>query len=460
MKTLYVRIVVTFIGIALVSGIIGLLLTNIYYQEVLHTKSQQKISKAAETVRTMLEQMPRGKQMDTYLTQVASLGYQLYYVDSGLHGTAYGTPFRHGNLSQADIQSVVDGTLYKGIHQENRRIMLFAYFENSLRNTIGMPVHTASGPAALFVRPDLEQQAGELRLIIAVLLVGTFAVSLLLIVVLSRLIVKPVKALSHATKQIVDGQFNVQLDVLRKDEIGDLALHFTEMSSSLQQVEQMRQQFVANVSHELQSPLTSIQGLAQASLENDGLQEETTLHLQIIEQESRRLSALSKQLLTLASLDQREQSLAGAPFRLDEQIRRIIIMLEWQWSEKQMQLELDLPETIITGEAELLYEVWLNLIVNAIKFSQHAGKLSISIHMANQAVVVEVSDTGEGIHEDELPRLFERFYKADKARNRNVAGSGLGLAIAHTIITLHGGEIAARSKLKQGSTFTVTLPQL
>ncbi|UVI29559.1 sensor histidine kinase [Paenibacillus spongiae] len=461
MKTLYVRIVVTFIGIAIISCIIGLLLTNFYYQEALHTKSQQKVWNAGQTIRTMLEQNP-SSDSSAYLAQVASLGYQIYYVDDQLQGTSYGAPFKHGSLSSSVIQSVLDGTVYKGMEEENHRFMLLAFFENSLRNTVGLPLVTAEGEKrALFVKPDLEQQIGEVRLIVAVLFIGTFVISLVLIVILSRYIVRPVKALTNATKQIVEGRFDVALDVSRKDEIGDLAHHFTKMTQSIKQLDEMRQEFVANVSHELQSPLTSIRGLAQASLDSGAPQEETENNLRIIERESRRLSELSKQLLTLATLDKENQALRIASYQLDEQLRQIIIMQEWQWSKKEMELQLDLPETWISGDAHLLYEVWLNLITNAIKFSGTGDTLSVQIESADDdTTCVHISDTGAGIPESEMPHLFQRFYKADKARDRTASGSGLGLAIAHKIVTMHGGQIIARSEYNVGSTFTVVLPRL
>ncbi|MCQ6561126.1 sensor histidine kinase [Paenibacillus mendelii] len=461
MKTLYVRIVVTFIAIAIISCIIGLLLTNFYYQEVLHSKSQQKIWNAGQTIRTLLEQNPNGD-TSAYLTQVASLGYQIYYVDEQQRGASFGAPFKHGSLSSTIIQSVLDGGIYKGVDEENNRFMLLAFFENSLRNTVGLPLLAADGEKrALFVRPDLEQQIGELRLIVAVLFIGTFVISLLLIVILSRYIVKPVKALTSATKQIVEGRFDVVLDVSRKDELGDLALHFTKMTQAIKQLDDMRQEFVANVSHEMQSPLTSIRGLAQASLDHGTTAGETEYNLRIIEQESRRLSELSKQLLTLASLDKENQALQITKFQLDEQLRQIIIMQEWQWSEKQLQLQLELPETWISGDAQLLYEVWLNLISNAIKFSSTGGMLSVQIEDADDdTVLVHIADTGAGIPESDMPHLFERFHKADKARNRTTSGSGLGLAIAHKIVTLHHGRITAHSQYTVGSTFTVTLPRL
>nr|WP_253945005.1 HAMP domain-containing sensor histidine kinase [Paenibacillus sp. NEAU-GSW1] len=289
-------------------------------------------------------------------------------------------------------------------------------------------------------------------------IVGSFAASLLLIIVLSRLIVNPIKKLTRATGQIAIGDYEVRLASERKDEIGELARRFGRMAESIKQSEDMRQQFVANVSHEFQTPLTSIQGLAQAAADSNITKEQSDAYLQIIASEAIRLSSLSKQLLTLAYLDQTKR-LELAPFRLDEQLRQVIIMLEWQWAEKELQLELDLPEIEIHGKAELLYQVWTNLLANSIKFSELKGSLLVAIKPCppgdNQIDII-VSDTGRGIPPDDLPYLFDRFYKADKSRS--ASGSGLGLSIAQKIVQLHRGTIKAESDYGKGSTFTVTLP--
>ncbi|MCD9020427.1 sensor histidine kinase [Cohnella silvisoli] len=460
MRSLYVRIVFTFVVIAVISGIVGLLLTSLYYENKLEANNERKIVEMGQSIRSMYEQDPEIN-LDAYLRGIAALGFQIYAVDENMKGNVYGAAFKHGALSSAQIRTVLDGSIYYGMREENTRLKIFSFFENSMRNTVGMPLQTRSGKIALFVRPDLEKQIGEIRIIVAVLLGVTFIASLVLIVVLTRLIVRPIKMLKKATLQIVKGNFNVGLEAFRnrKDEIGDLSHHFAQMAQSIRQLDQMRQEFVANVSHEFQTPLTSIQGFARAVLHKEVTPEQSDQYLAIIEAESSRLSSLSKQLLKLAALDKENKELQLTTFRLDEQIRQIIIMLEWQWTDKQLHLDLNLPEISITADSQLLYEVWLNLISNGINFSEPGDTITIEI-LDKDEVIVEIRDTGIGIPEAEVPFIFERFHKADKARNRSSTGSGLGLAIVHKIVSLHQGDIQVRSEHGVGTAFTVTLPHL
>lgn len=464
MKTLYVRIVLTFIIVAFISGVIGVLLTSLYYQGKLKQDNEQKIIDMGNHIRSLYEQNA-SINLNNYLTGITALGFQIYAVNDRLEGKVYGRPFENGALDSEEIEAVLAGETYYGMKEENNRLKLFAYFENSLRNSVGIPLKTSDGIIALFIRTDLQKQIGDIRIIVAVLLGFTFVTSLILIVILSRFIVNPLKLLKKATKQIVQGNFNVGLDKSRKrnDEIGDLADHFAQMAESIQQLDRMRQEFVANVSHEFQTPLTSIQGLARFILDKQTSPEQTEHYLTIIEQESKRLSSLSKQLLKLAALDKEDQQLHLSKFRLDEQIRQIIIMLEWQWSDKQLNLELELPEILVTADAQLLYEVWLNLISNSIYFSEQGGtiRLEISDHSTDR-IMIEVTDTGSGIAESEIPFIFERFYKVDKARmnHRSSSGSGLGLSIVHKIISLHQGTVEVRSEVGRGTTFIVYLPKL
>jgi signal transduction histidine kinase len=293
----------------------------------------------------------------TYFTHIAGMGFQLYAVNDRLEGTFYGTPFRHTELDPGQIRNVLAGETYRGILIERHFLMVTGFFENSLRNSIGVPLQVQGKPYALFVRPNLEQQIGGVRILMAFLLGLTFLFSILLIVIFSQYIVKPVKKLREATKRIVGGNFDMAMDVSRQDEIGELARDFTYMAQSLKQLDDMRQEFVGNVSHEIQSPLTSIQGFAQSILDKDVSEEEKERYLHVILEESRRLSSLSKQLLTLASLDKESHVIKRSVYRLDEQIRQILIVAEWQWTEKEIAIELDLPEVTISADAQLLHQV-------------------------------------------------------------------------------------------------------
>lgn len=458
MKTLYIRIVVTFILIAMVSSILALLVSNVYYLAKLREYNEQKIWNISKEIRALYEQVP-GLALEDYLPRIANMGFQIYAVDDRMEGEFYGSPFKHTGIEEEQVRRVLEGETYHGILQRYHLLMVTGFFENSIRNTVGLPVEVDGRTYALFVRPNLEQQIGEVRILLALLLGLTFLFSIVMIVIFTRYIVKPVKNLTEATNKIVGGDYDFKMDVTRQDEIGNLARHFTHMAQSLKQLDEMRQEFVANVSHEIQSPLTSIQGFAQTILNKEASPEEEERYMQIIEEESRRMSSLSKQLLTLAALDKEEKVMKRKAFRLDEQIRQILIVTEWQWTEKQITMEPDLPEIVISADPQLLYQVWLNLITNSIKFSRRWGNIQVGI-MVDRDITVEIRDTGIGIPDSELPYIFDRFYKADKARNRSLSGSGLGLSIAKKIIELHHGRIEAESVLGQGTTFKVRLPHL
>lgn len=459
MKTLYTRIVVTFIVIAMVSSMLALLLSNGYYSAKLRGENEDQLWKITTEIRTLYEQVP-DLEPATYFTHIANMGFQLYAINDRMEGTYYGTPFKHTQMDPEQIRLVLAGETYRGILKKRHFLMVTGFFENSLQNSVGVPIQVKGKPYALFVRPNLEQQIGGVRILMAFLLGLTFLFSIIFIIIFSQYIVKPVKKLTEATKRIVKGNFESAMDVSRQDEIGELARDFTYMAQSLKQLDNMRQEFVGNVSHEIQSPLTSIQGFAQSILDKETSEEEKERYLHIILDESKRLSSLSKQLLTLASLDKESHVIKRSIYRLDEQIRQILIVTEWQWTEKKIEIELDLPEADISADSQLLHQVWLNFITNSIKFSRPGDTLRIEIQKLDTEILILISDTGIGIPESELPHIFDRFYKADKARNRARSGSGLGLSIAQKIIELHHGSIDVQSEVDKGTTFAVRLPRL
>lgn len=456
MRTLYLRIVATFILIAIASSVLALLFTNMYYLDKLRTYSEQKVMTISKEIRALYEETP-ALDLESYLTRIGNMGFQIYAVNEQMEGTFYGAPFKHTAFDDAHVRRVLAGGTYRGLLEERHLQMVTGFFENSIKNTVGLPVTGRGETYALFVRPNLEQQIGEVRILVAVLLGFTFLFSIVFIVFFTRFIVKPVKKLTAATNKIVHGDYDFDMDVSRKDEIGNLARHFTHMAQSLKQLDDMRQEFVANVSHEIKSPLTSIQGFAQAILNKKTTPEEEERYLHIIAEESRRLSSLSGQLLTLATLDKEAHALKRTSFRLDEQIRQVLIVTERQWAEKDLTLDLDLPEVVITADEQLLYQVWFNLIGNGIKFSAQEGTLGVALRVERD-IVVTVSDTGSGIRAEDLPHIFARFYKADKARSRSRSGSGLGLSIAKKIVERHRGTIEVASEWGHGTTVTVRLP--
>lgn len=456
MRTLYVRIVVIFIIITIFSTIVSLFIANAYYANKMRHYNEEEIMHIGLEIRELYELAPH-LELGQYLNKIAAMGFQIYTVDEQLQTAMYGSPFRHTQFEEEQIRHVLEGGSYKGMLEQKQLLPIMGYFENSLRNTIGLPIKADGKQYALFIRANLEQQIGEVRILLGLLMGFAFLISLILIVILTRYIVKPLQVLKAATHKIVDGDYNLQLDIRRKDEFGDLAKHFSHMAESIKRLDDMRQEFVANVSHEFQTPITSIQGFSETLMNNEMSEDEKQRYLQIIQDESKRLSSLSKQLLMLAALDKNMQLTKRTAFRLDEQIRQIFITLERQWTGKQLEIELELPEIVIQADEQLLYQVWFNLISNSIKFCSHQDTIAVRIDVGKE-VTVEIQDTGIGIAPDELPYIFDRFYKSDKARERAKTGSGLGLSICRKIIDLHHGSIHVTSELNKGTSFRIKLP--
>ena len=267
-------------------------------------------------------------------------------------------------------------------------------------------------------------------------------------------------AIIEALEKISQGDFSIRLDNEFQDHeiAGELATKVNKMAMELDQMENMRQEFISNVSHEIQSPLTSIRGFARA-LENDQLSVEERHHyLDIIQNESTRLSRITEDLLRMAALESDKVKFDPKPYRLDNQIRNLILACEPQWMDKSINMDVSLEELEITADQDLLSQVWTNLIHNSIKFTPNDGKVRVELHQQNGQIIFKITDTGLGISEQDQARVFERFYKADQSRTRSNGGSGLGLSIAKKIVDMHKGTIAVESKDGVGTTFTVSLP--
>jgi two-component system, OmpR family, phosphate regulon sensor histidine kinase PhoR len=263
----------------------------------------------------------------------------------------------------------------------------------------------------------------------------------------------------QALEKIAKGDFSIRLDNDHEDGVlNGLVTSVNKMALELGQMENMRQEFISNVSHEIQSPLTSIRGFAQA-LENDQLSPEERHHyLSIIENESTRLSRITEDLLKLASLESDQVRFEPKPYRLDKQIRNLILACEPQWAGKRIDMDVSLEEVNIIADEDLLSQVWINLINNSIKFTPSGGSVHIGLRRHDGQIEFRISDTGIGIAAEDQAHVFERFYKADRSRTRSSGGSGLGLSIARKTIEMHHGAIEVQSKLGAGTTFTVSLP--
>ncbi|MDR9744438.1 HAMP domain-containing sensor histidine kinase [Paenibacillus taichungensis] len=458
MRSLYFRVFMITIAVILVSAMLGFLLSNIYYHAKLKSFNDEKLVGIAAQMKQFVEQEPAT--VEHYLNNAAALGYEIYVTDGKGNDQFYGREFRQKDLDKQAVDQVLSGEIYHGVAEFPSKPFITGFFDNQLSNTVGVHLEMGNASYALFMRPDVILQFGELRIFFALIGAFTVGISILLFIISTRYLVNPIERLSEATKRIAQGNYNLKLSTTRRDEIGQLAQHFMTMSRELERVDQARQQFVSNVSHEIQSPLTSIQGFAQLVADQDLPEQEREHYASIIEEESRHLSLLSKQLLLLSSLEQGHEDLTKVRFSLRDQFRQAVQVLQWQLEEKELLLRISVPESIqLYGNEVLLMQVWMNLLGNAVNHLPQGRSIEIRAEETNAQCVIHIRDTGDGIAAEHLPFLFDRFYRVDRARERSSGRTGLGLAIVQKIIRIHEGTIEVSSST-EGTVFTVTLPQM
>ena len=261
-----------------------------------------------------------------------------------------------------------------------------------------------------------------------------------------------------AMDRIARGDFNVFVEVPKENPFSEVANSVNKMAQQLSSMENLRQDFISNVSHEIQSPLTSISGFATLLRDESLSVEQKNHYLDIIVAESKRLSKLSDNLLKLSALESDATEFVFASFSLDKQIENVVLMLEPQWQNKNLNLELSLEKLQFIGDEDLLTQVWINLLNNAIKFTPEGGNISITLSSNEGVICCVISDDGIGVSDEDKIHIFERFYKVDKARDRSLGGNGLGLPIVKNIVEKHQGKITIDSEVNKGTTFTIEMP--
>ncbi len=272
---------------------------------------------------------------------------------------------------------------------------------------------------------------------------------------------KPLKSMSEAAKAMAKGDFSKRVPVTSDDEIGELSASFNMMTNSLSRLESMRRSFVGNVSHELKTPMTTISGFIDGILDGTIKPENREYYLKIVSDEVKRLSRLVNGMLSVNKLESGESVLNVSEFDFYGLLCTIMISREQHIEEKRLTVEgLDTMQSVkLKADKDLLYQVVYNLVDNAIKFTNESGKISFSLSQNADSIIFTITNTGKGITANDLPYVFERFYKGDKARSNIKNSTGLGLYIVKTIVNAHKGEILVQSKENKFTTFTVIIPK-
>ena len=338
-----------------------------------------------------------------------------------------------------------------------------SFFETShlasakvVKNTDGEMV------GSVFVCSESERFQNLVSKTIKAIIVSVLWVMLAALVVvyfLSERIISPLKQMSRAAKEFSQGKFDARVPISGHDEVAEFASAFNNMASTLEKNEELRKTFLANVSHDLRTPMTAISGFVEGMLNGAIPPEKQEHYLQIISTEVKRLSRLVSSLLDISRLQAGDRKLVKADFDICEMARQIIISLEQKLDSKKLDVmfECDRDNMNVLADRDAIYQVLYNICDNAQKFSYEKGKYIVKIVEKDEKVFVSVRNDGQGIIKEDLPFVFDRFYKSDKSRGLDKTGVGLGLYIVKTIIDSHGEEIWVNSVYGEYCEFVFTL---
>lgn len=316
----------------------------------------------------------------------------------------------------------------------------------------------------VFVCADSVMLSTLLEVIIKTIVVSILWVllaALIAVYFITEKITGPMKEISVAAKQFAKGKFDTRIPVKGNDEVARLASAMNNMAESLDNYDTMRNTFMSNVSHDLRSPMTSISGFIDGILDGVIPPEKHEYYLRIVSTEIKRLSRLVASLLDLSRIQAGDRKFTMAPFDICEMCREILISFEQKINDKRLEVEFDYSdeELSVLADRDAIYQIAYNLCDNAVKFAGEGNLLRISIQkLKNKKVMVSVYNEGQGIPTEDLPYVFERFYKSDKSRGLNKTGVGLGLFISKTIIEAHGETIWVESEFGKNCCFAFTLP--
>ena len=353
--------------------------------------------------------------------------------------------FQNAALSQETVDSIVDGTCVgmtylDGLYREPRYL-------------VGLPITNGESflQGLVLVSSSASNISGVWQDLFGILLVTTLAVILIAAIISSVTSMRqsqPIKEIAAAARQFGLGELDVRVDVgPRRDEVGELAEAFNAMADSLSKSEQRRTEFVANVSHELKTPMTTIAGFADGILDGTIPPQQERHYLQIISSETRRLSRLVRSMLDLSRLQSDERA-AQQQFDISETLVRTLVTLEDKVNAKTLEVDLQLPEEPVPvwGDQDAITQVCYNLLDNAIKFSREGGTLGASVSVKGPKATITISNQGDTIPAEEQSLVFDRFHKTDHSRSADRDGVGLGLYIVKTILNSHKETISCVSQ--------------
>lgn len=323
---------------------------------------------------------------------------------------------------------------------------------------------TALSTAAIFTTLSIILSANDIALnaflLIAATTISSLVIGFILAALAPKFIFHRLTRISEGMREVARGNFKARVNEGDKDgalsEFGELERSFNRMATDLESIEIFRNDFINNFSHEFKTPIVSLRGFARQLQSGNLTEDQKKEYIDIIVAESERLANMSSSVLLLSKLETQSIVADKTSFSLDEQIRNCVLLLEKEWIDKNIELDIELDPIDYYFNEEMLSQIWINLLSNAIKFSNDGGTISLRLYPRDGLTVFEIADNGIGMSEETKNRIFEKFYQGDASRATR--GNGIGLNIVKRILTLANGSVTVESELDMGSKFTVTLP--
>ncbi len=470
-RTIFGKTMIVFMVIIMVSLLLSGLMMSQVVRDAYLSDSETQMFNLADDVETLYGFFDQGylsmNQAVIQVQQKAEGSKNVIWVVTADDGTVWLAvdPSNQTTISKQQIQDYYGGM--KPILQRGKSVKMISQsgnFFNTPVITVAQPALDEDGNicAYIFVHRELSEMEASLMAMYRQILL-TAGISALLGIILTylftRSMLRPLSVVTTGAKQLARGKFDIYLEVKSKDELGQLADTFNSVAKDLKKHEQTRENLIANVSHELRSPLTSIQGLLQAVLDGTIAPEDRDYYLDVVLGESKRLNLLISDLLDLAKLESGQFPMQIERVDINELIRRALVTFESKIEAKNLSVHLDLSEgqEFVMCDIARISQVMQNLLENAIKFANEGGLLRVYTSTTQSSVLVNVNNSGETIAKEDIPYVFDRFFKTDKSHSRQKEGTGIGLSLVKNILKGHGQKIWVQSDSIQGTTFTFTL---
>lgn len=463
-KSIFTKQLLLYVGTLLaIFMLVGVILSMVYTQHYMDERKNELINQGMKVSKEYKKAYFTGDLSNlSYELQVLE-GYMaasIFFIDKNGVVVLTSPGIDDAWIGQAITnQEVIEGVLEGKIMTLEGKIN--GMFDEPVL-TVGYPLQTEQ-IAGIFMctsMPEIERSLHGMYKMGFCILAAVMSIGIVLVYILSKKISSPLMQMNEAAKVIAGGNFEQRVEISSEDEVGQLAESFNHMAESLDKYEKVRRDFIANVSHDLRSPLTSIQGFLSAILDGTIPQEKQEHYLNIVLEETKRLTKLTNDIVELSRAQASTITLEKKCFDINKLIRESIERLEPRLQQKEITIEAIFAEkeSFVEADEDKIARVLYNLVDNAIKFSYDGGKIEIeTVLKQNKKLLISVKDYGKGISKEEEKYIFDRFYKVDSSRGKDKTGSGLGLSIVREFLLAHGENIVVKSEEGEETAFLFSL---